>query len=69
MIAMIILLLVICIFKSINNDSVVKELFIYAGYTYGPLLGMYAFGLFNKTQASFTRYRVGKLSVPSITIS
>ena len=42
------LLLVICVFKGINNDNVVKELFIYAGYTYGPLLGMYAFGLFNK---------------------
>jgi Na+/proline symporter len=43
-----VLLSVICIFKTINNENVVKELFIYAGYTYGPLLGMYAFGLFNK---------------------
>lgn len=44
----VILLIVITLFKSINNDSVIKELFIYAGYTYGPLLGMFAFGFFIK---------------------
>lgn len=37
---------VILIFRELNNESVIKELFIAAGYTYGPLLGLYAFGLF-----------------------
>ena len=41
-----ILFLVILIFKIINDESVISALFNVAGYTYGPLLGMYAFGLF-----------------------
>lgn len=43
-----ILFLVIVVFQQLNNDSVIKELFVAAGYTYGPLLGLYAFGLFTK---------------------
>jgi len=43
-----VLLVVILIFKAINNQSVISMLFTAAGYTYGPLLGLYAFGLFTK---------------------
>jgi Na+/proline symporter len=39
---------VILIFNSINKDSVINELFKVAGFTYGPLLGMFSFGLFSK---------------------
>ena len=44
----IILFATILIFKSFNDDSVMWALFKAAGLTYGPLLGMYAFGLFLK---------------------
>ncbi len=44
----IILGLVIIAFKFLNNESVISALFKFAGYTYGPLLGLYAFGLFTK---------------------
>jgi SSS family solute:Na+ symporter len=44
----IVLLTVILIFKLINNQSVISALFTVAGYTYGPLLGLYGFGLFTK---------------------
>ncbi|WP_025743593.1 sodium:solute symporter [Aquimarina pacifica] len=45
----IILVLVIIIFKYIiKNESVIARLFVFAGYTYGPLLGLYSFGLFTK---------------------
>jgi SSS family solute:Na+ symporter len=37
---------VILIFKLINNQNVISSLFTAAGYTYGPLLGLYTFGLF-----------------------
>jgi len=37
---------VILIFQAINDDSVISELFTAAGYTYGPLLGLFAFGIF-----------------------
>ena len=45
-----ILFLVIVVFKVVNNDAVINNLFTWAGYTYGPLLGLYAFGLFTKKQ-------------------
>jgi Na+/proline symporter len=41
-----ILLMVIIIFRAINDRAVIDKLFTIAGYTYGPLLGLYAFGLF-----------------------
>ncbi|MFL1896970.1 sodium:solute symporter [Aquimarina sp. 2-A2] len=45
----IVLILVIVAFKYIIKDeSVIAKLFVFAGYTYGPLLGLYAYGLFTK---------------------
>ena len=41
---------VIIIFNAVNDASVVKMIFKIASYTYGPLLGLYAFGLFVKTK-------------------
>lgn len=42
------LFIVILVFRAINDESVVTQVFKAAGYTYGPLLGLYAFGLFTK---------------------
>jgi len=58
----ILLLLVIIVFRSINDRAVIDKLFTVAGYTYGPLLGLYAFGL-------FTRYPVKDRFVPYIAIA
>jgi Na+/proline symporter len=44
----VLLALVIIIFKIINDESVVQAVFKVAGYTYGPLLGLYSFGVFTK---------------------
>lgn len=41
---------VILVFHWLNDESVINSVFIIAGYTYGPLLGLYAFGLFTKWQ-------------------
>jgi SSS family transporter len=35
-------------FYWLNDQSVINSVFIIAGYTYGPLLGLYSFGLFTK---------------------
>lgn len=43
-----ILLGVILIFRALNNEAVVNAIYTAAGYTYGPLLGLFAFGLFTK---------------------
>jgi SSS family solute:Na+ symporter len=40
--------LVILIFRFLNDQSVISAIFTIAGYTYGPLLGLYSFGLFTK---------------------
>jgi Na+/proline symporter len=54
------LVLLILIFKIVNNQSVISAVFTAAGYTYGPLLGLFAFGL-------FTKYQVRDKWVPYIT--
>jgi len=46
-----VLVAVIMLFKAINNDAVIDGIFKAAGYTYGPLLGLYAYGLFSKRKA------------------
>lgn len=40
------LFLIIIIFNALNQESILKNLFVLAGYTYGPLLGLYSFGIF-----------------------
>ncbi len=42
--------ILIIAFKALNNEAVIKELFTIAGYTYGPLLGLFFFGIFTKRQ-------------------
>jgi Na+/proline symporter len=38
----------ILIFKAINNRSLIDAIYTIASYTYGPLLGLFSFGLFTK---------------------
>jgi Na+/proline symporter len=60
--ASLVLIAVIIIFKYLIADaSVIAKLFTFAGYTYGPLLGLYAFGL-------FTKWKVRDIWVPVIAI-
>ena len=56
-------LLVIILFRPFHNESLIDKIFEIAGYTYGPLLGLYSFGLFVKN-----RKPIDKL-VPIIAIS
>ncbi|TVZ51718.1 sodium:solute symporter [Dokdonia sp. Hel_I_53] len=59
----IVLVLVIIIFKYVIADAtVIAKLFTFAGYTYGPLLGLYSFGL-------FTNWQVKDKLVPVIAIA
>ena len=39
-------LAVILVFRGLNSTSVIDAVYIIASYTYGPLLGLFAFGLF-----------------------
>lgn len=51
----------IMIFKTLNDKAVIDKLFTIAGYTYGPLLGLYSFGL-------FTSYKVKDRFVPVVAL-
>lgn len=57
----VIIIFVIVSFNFINDQAVIDQLFTFAGYTYGPLLGLYTFGL-------FTRYRVHDRWVPLVAL-
>lgn len=56
-----VLILVIMGFRLLNDRSVIDAVFTIAGYTYGPLLGLYSFGL-------FTKYKVRDKLVPFVAI-
>lgn len=57
----ILLLATILIFWIINDSSVINLLFVVAGYTYGPLLGLFSFGL-------FTKHNIHDKAVPFLSI-
>lgn len=40
--------LIILVIKAVNDKSIIDAIYIIASYTYGPLLGLYIFGLFTK---------------------
>ena len=57
----VLLFLVIMIFEALNDDSVINSVFRAASYTYGPLLGMFVFGL-------LTKMRVKDIAIPFIAV-
>tara|TARA_B110000046_G_scaffold182382_1_gene216279 strand:- start:16569 stop:18026 length:1458 start_codon:yes stop_codon:yes gene_type:complete len=66
-IAMSVLLVVVIIaFKYILNSNVINSLLTVAGYTYGPLLGLFAFGIFTTYKIN-DRY-VWMVALASVTI-
>jgi len=44
----VLLLVVMMVFRALQKDSVLSAVLKYAGYTYGPLLGLFAVGMFGK---------------------
>lgn len=42
------LIVTILLFRAINNESIVIAVFRVAGYTYGPILGLFIFGMYSK---------------------
>jgi SSS family transporter len=48
----VLLVFVILAFKAINNESIVVAVFKVAGYTYGPILGLFVFGMYSKRKVT-----------------
>jgi SSS family transporter len=44
-------LIIILVFKEVNEKTVIDAVLNVAGYTYGPLLGLFTFGIFTKRKA------------------
>ncbi|MFW5975037.1 MAG: sodium:solute symporter [Bacteroidota bacterium] len=55
------IVIIIIVFRAINDESVISMLFTIAGYTYGPLLGMFFFGL-------ITSYKVKDHWLPVVVV-
>ncbi|MDQ0595392.1 Na+/proline symporter [Chryseobacterium ginsenosidimutans] len=55
-------LIMVIIFKVINDNSMIGLILKMAGFTYGPLLGLFAFGI-------FTKYKVQDKLVPYVCIA
>lgn len=45
---------VIVLFYFLNDDAVINKVFQFAGYTYGPLLGLFAFGILTQRQIKYS---------------
>ncbi|MCD6354072.1 MAG: sodium:solute symporter [Prolixibacteraceae bacterium] len=61
------LIVVILIFKAINNESIVVAVFKAAGYTYGPILGLFIFGIYSKRKVKDYWVPVVGIASPVIT--
>ena len=46
----VVMALVIVVINALNNTSVIDAVYILASYTYGPILGLFAFGILSKKQ-------------------
>jgi Na+/proline symporter len=46
----VVFLICIMVFYKLNDNSIIDKILDLAGYTYGPLLGLFAFGIFTKKQ-------------------
>jgi len=62
----VLLIIVILVFKAINNESIVVAVFKVAGYTYGPILGLFVFGLYTKRKVIDKWVPVVGVSAPVI---
>jgi Na+/proline symporter len=46
----ILILIIVLVFREINQRSLIDAILILTGYTYGPILGLFSFGLFTRRQ-------------------
>jgi Na+/proline symporter len=59
--------IVILIFNRLNSKEVITAVFDLAGYTYGPLLGLFAFGAFTKRSVNDRLVPIICIAAPIIT--
>ena len=62
-------LMAVCIYviHLLNDDSVIQTVYKVASYTYGPLLGMFCFGIFTKRQVRDRWIPIAVIAAPVIT--
>lgn len=47
----VLLVAIVCLIEQMNNQSLIDLIYVMVSYTYGPLLGLFAFGLFTRRTA------------------
>lgn len=63
----VLLWLCILIFNEVNSSAVIKTILIIAGYTYGPLLGLFSFGIFCKRKVKDNLIPIVCIAAPVVT--
>ncbi|GCD76782.1 sodium/iodide co-transporter [Thermaurantimonas aggregans] len=61
------MLILIVIFKYFVSESVINEIFTIAGFTYGPLLGLYVVGMFTRWQVNDRWIPIAAIAGPLLT--
>ena len=63
------ILMAVCIYviHLLNDDSVIQTVYKVASYTYGPLLGMFCFGIFTKKQVRDRWIPIAVIAAPVLT--
>lgn len=56
----------ILLFRLLNDTNVIDAIYVMASYTYGPLLGLYAFGLFTRRQPAGSRVPLVAIAAPVV---
>lgn len=64
-----IIIFVIISFELINDQAIIQQLFTFAGYTYGPLLGLFGFGLFTKFQVKDNWVPIVAITAPLLSFA
>ncbi|MFN8436510.1 MAG: sodium:solute symporter [Cytophagales bacterium] len=59
--------IVILVYRAYSNKAVIDALFTIAGYTYGPLLGMFSFGILTKRNTQDKLIPIFSLISPAVT--
>jgi SSS family transporter len=63
----VVLVMIIMVYRAYNDRSVIDLVFTIAGYTYGPLLGLFAYGMLTKRRAVDRLIPLVAIAAPLIT--
>jgi hypothetical protein len=62
----VVFLICVFFFRIVDNGSLIQTLLVVAGYTYGPLLALFAFGILTRRQVNSSLVPIICIAAPAI---